>query len=239
VGPLQRIHLDHIGHLKPTKEGYRHILDVVDSLSAWPEAFPCFTTTAEEVANILYKEFSTRYGVFDQLVTDQAKSFRNNLIQQLCKLLKIGHVFSSPHHAQANGAVERLNNQTLSKSLRLICDKQDAWSVYIPAVLMSCRATVATSTSLSPYRILFGKEMETGLDLSMLSELESLPDVERYVGELIPRLKVTEEISRHNLADANFKSKSYYDKKTAEESLPSIRTFFYMIQQTVRDNVEN
>ena len=79
---------------------------------------------------------------------------------------------------------------------------------------------MATSTSLSPYRILFGKEMETGLDLSMLSELESLPDVERYVGELIPRLKVTEEISRQNLADANFKSKSYYDKKTAEESLP-------------------
>ena len=219
VGPFQRIHLDHIGPLKPTKEGYRHILVVVDSLSAWPEAFPCFTTTAEEVANILYKEFITRYGVFDQLVTDQAKSFRNNLIQQLCKLLKIRHVFSSPHHAQANGAVERFN-QTLSKSLRLICDKQDAWSDYIPAVLMSYRATVATSTSLSPYRILFGKEMKTGLDLSMLSELERSPDVERYVAELIPRLKVTEEISRQNLADANFKSKSYYDKKTADESLP-------------------
>jgi len=53
---------------------------------------------------------------------------------------------------------------------------------------------VATSTSLSPCRILFGKEMKTGLDLSTLSELESSPDAERYVAELIPRLKVTEEI---------------------------------------------
>ena len=53
---------------------------------------------------------------------------------------------------------------------------------------------MATSTSLSPCRILFGKEMKTGLDLSTLSELESSPDAERYVAELIPRLKVTEEI---------------------------------------------
>ena len=217
VGPFQRVHIDHVGPLNVTKNGNRHLLVIIDSFSGWPEAFPTKSTSAEEVADILYREIISRYGMFDQLVTDQARSFRNKLVEQLCKLLKIKHVFSSPYHAQSNGQVERCN-QTLVKSLRLICDKQEQWDDFIAPVLFSYRATVTVSTNISPYRVLFGREMKTAIDSALLAEWEGTANVERYTGELIPKLKLTEEITRQNLQERNEKAKLYYDRNTTDSS---------------------
>ena len=109
--------------IAPNYRGYRHILIVVDSTTLYVEAFPTKSTTAEEVAEILYKEIIARYGVMRELLTDQGSSFKNKLIAQLCKLLNIKHRFSSPHHPQTDGKAERMV-QTVIRSLKLICDTQ-------------------------------------------------------------------------------------------------------------------
>jgi len=79
----------------------------VDSTTLWVEAFPTKTTSAKEVANILYKEAISRFGVMRQILTDQGSSFRNKLTAELCKLLKLKHTFSSPHHPQTGGMCEK------------------------------------------------------------------------------------------------------------------------------------
>ena len=38
--PFGRVHIDHIGRLPKTPEGYRHLLVVVDLTTLWCEAFP-------------------------------------------------------------------------------------------------------------------------------------------------------------------------------------------------------
>jgi len=91
-----RLHLDFVGPLRKTTEGIRHILVIVDSTTLWIESFPTKTTSAKEVAHILYKEIISRFGVMRQILTDQGSSFRNKLIAELCKLLKIKHTLSSP-----------------------------------------------------------------------------------------------------------------------------------------------
>ena len=138
------------------------------------------------------------------------------LVEQLCTLLKNKHVFSSSYYAQSNGQVERCN-QTLIRSLRLICDKQDQWDDYIAPVLYSYRANVTVSTNESISRFIW-KEMKTAIDSALLAEWEGSADVERYTGELIPKLKLTEEISRQNLQDRNEKAKLHYDRNTTDSS---------------------
>ena len=68
VEPFGRVHMDFVGPLPQTTEGYRHILIVVDSTTLYVEAFPTKSTTAEEVAEILYKEIIARYGVMRAFV---------------------------------------------------------------------------------------------------------------------------------------------------------------------------
>jgi len=48
VGPEPSIHLDHIGPLPVSPEGYHHLLVVIDTTTLWTEAFPVKSTTAEE-----------------------------------------------------------------------------------------------------------------------------------------------------------------------------------------------
>jgi len=148
-----RVHIDFVGPLPETNDKYKHLSVIVDSSTLFPEAFPTKTTTAQEVAQILYKEIICRYGAIQNLVTDGRSSFRNKLIAELCKLLKIKHTFSSP---QGDGKCQRMN-QTLIKSLRLECKNQTEWADRIASVLFSYRASVATPLGISPYFALYGR----------------------------------------------------------------------------------
>ena len=121
VEPFGRLHLDFVGPLPVTPEKFKHILVIVDSSSLWVEAFATKTTSAEEVAHILYKEIISRFGLMRQILTDGGSSFRNKLIAELCKLFKIKHTISSPHHPQTDGKCERMN-KTIIESLRLVCN---------------------------------------------------------------------------------------------------------------------
>jgi len=123
-----RVHNDFVGLSPETSDKYKHLLVIVDSSTFFPEAFPTKTTSAEEVAQILYKEIICRYVAIRNLVTDGGSLFRNKLIAELCKLLKIKHTFSSPHYPQGDGKCERMN-QTLIKSLRLECKNQSKWQI--------------------------------------------------------------------------------------------------------------
>jgi len=123
VEPFGRVHIDHVGPLLKTPEGFRHLLVVVDSTTLWAKAFPC-KTTGKETASILHREIICRYGAMKAIETDGGTAFRNKLMTELCKLLKIKHIMSSPRHAAGNSQVER-TNRTLMSSLKSVCERQE------------------------------------------------------------------------------------------------------------------
>ena len=135
VRPLyHRVHIDRVGPLPETPEGFRHLLVVVDATTLWCEAFPCKTITAEETTSIFYREIICRYGTMKAIETDDGTSFRNKLMTELCKLMHIKHIFSSPMHPSDNAKVERLN-RSLMTSLKLVCSKQEDWAQNIAPVI--------------------------------------------------------------------------------------------------------
>jgi len=79
VEPFGRVHIDHVDPLPKTSEGFCNLLVVIDSTTLFCEAFPCKTTTAEQTANILYREIICRYGVTKAIETDNGPAFRNKL----------------------------------------------------------------------------------------------------------------------------------------------------------------
>jgi len=219
VEPFGRVHMDFVGPLPQTNDGFRHILVIVDSTSLYVEAFPTRSTTAEEVAEILYKEIIARYGVMRELLSDQGTSFKNKLVAQLCKLLNIKHRFSSSHHPQTDGKAERMI-QTVIRSLKLICENQTQWVEKLTPVLMSYRSTVSMAIGMSPYHALFGREMVTGIDTNLLQDFSKSPNIQSYMTQLVPRLQLTHEIIQQNLRDGQAKSKQYYDKTSEEPEIP-------------------
>ena len=108
-------------------------------------------------------------------------------------MLKIDKVRTSSMRPQANGIVER-SNRTLQNMLTSFCEKdQKTCDRYLPQLMMAYRASQNSSTHLTPYRLMLGKEVVlpteavTGLPSSGL-EQESLPEEEAYVTHLRSKL---------------------------------------------------
>jgi hypothetical protein len=109
-GLFERMHMDFLGPLETSPEGYKYILLVVDSYSKWPEAFPLKTTDAVEVAWVLYREIFSRYGAPDALLSDRGQNFMSKLITELCRLFQVTRLRTSSYHAQTNAQCERFNS---------------------------------------------------------------------------------------------------------------------------------
>ena len=80
--------------------------------------------------------------------------------------------------------------------------------------MISFRVSPATeSTTLSPFHLVFGKEMTLPVDTAFLSKQSMSPDARQYFEELLDRLKIAKEIATANMREAQAKSKEYHDRK--------------------------
>ena len=153
-----------------------------------------------------------------QILTDGGSSFKNKLIAELCKLFKIKHTISSPHHPQMDGKCERMN-KTIIESLRLVCKDQTDWAQNVTPALMSYRATVASLSGISPHFALFGRNMNLGIDIGLIQDVEKSPDIQTYTANLLPKLKLTHSLLQQNLEHQAVTMKKSYDAKSEEPKL--------------------
>ena len=66
------------------------------------------------VAKCLVNEFICRFGVPEQLHSDQGRNFESKVIKNVCDLLQIRKTRTSPYHPQSDGLVERFNRTLLN-----------------------------------------------------------------------------------------------------------------------------
>ena len=145
--PFQRIALDFVGPLPLTESKNRFILVCVDYATKYPEAKPLKNQEAEIVANALISLFS-KVGIPREILTDQGSNFMSELIQEVCRLLKISKLCTSPYHAMSNGLCEKFNG-VLKKMLKAYAKSQPSkWDEYIPYILFAYREVPNESTGI-------------------------------------------------------------------------------------------
>ena len=225
---FSRIHIDIIGILPesgPTQiptvntgAPYRYVLLVVDSFSKWIEAYPLRTQTSLEIAEVLFREYFSRYGYPNQINSDRGANLISRIMQHLCKRCNIKRVVTSAYHQSANSAAER-QVATLTAAIRCYIDNQHQWYEALPSVLQAFRATVCTqSTEFSPFEICFGRIMRTATDV-MLAPATGYADVDAYIQDLIPRLELIRDIASDNSDQHQQIYKQIYDRNTADITL--------------------
>lgn len=162
-----RLHMDILGPLTTSNEGYKYILLIVDSFSKFPEAFPLKTQDSKEIANVLFSEIFARYGAPKVIVSDRGQNFLSKLVTAVCEIFQVTRHFTSSYHPQTNSTCERMNS-TIAQCLRTYVNStQTNWSKLLPGVMMAIRMSPCTQASnFSPYHLVFGKEMNLPFDTS-------------------------------------------------------------------------
>jgi transposase InsO family protein len=181
TNPLQRfshLHIDLVGPLPPSSDGFSHLLTIVDRSTRWAEAIPLRSTTADSCAAALVQGWVARFGVPQQITSDRGVQFTSSVWSSFVSRLGIKSKLTTPYHPQANGAVEHFHCR-LKDSLRARLAGSD-WPAHLPWVMLGLRAAPREDSGISAAELVYGCPLSlpgqflTGSEPSPVSFLHQL-----------------------------------------------------------------
>uniref|UniRef100_A0A669C557 Gypsy retrotransposon integrase-like protein 1 n=1 Tax=Oreochromis niloticus TaxID=8128 RepID=A0A669C557_ORENI len=220
--PMERVGVDILGPFPTTDQGNRYVLVAMDYFTKWPEAYAVPDQSAVTTAERLVNEMFCRFGVPEELHSDQGRNFEAAVFKEVCQRLGIRKTRTTPLHPQSDGLVERFNH-TLATQLAILTSRQQRdWDQHLPLVLMAYRSAVQKSTKCTPAALMFGHELRTPVDLVFGSPPE--PEVcgdpgLGYLHNLLARLREVHQLTRQALRDAGSRQKRAYDTRCKGEGL--------------------
>jgi hypothetical protein len=155
-GPWQTIGIDLISPL-PVSRGKDAILNIVDHYMKQIHLFPVTTQlTADGVASIYFKQVFPLHGIPKKIISDRGPQFAARSMRALYKCLGIDAGLTTAYHPQANGQVER-KNQEVEIYLKLFTGKrQDDWADLLPTVEFVINSRLNLATGHTPFELLYG-----------------------------------------------------------------------------------
>ena len=127
--PWSRVYIDLVRPLPQNKyRGHQvsYLLTMMDGFTKWAEAIPVGEITARSVAKVVLEQWVARYGIPDQIHSDQGLQFTSELFRGLTGLLGITKTTTPAYNPRSN-KVERLH-RVLGNVLR----SDQTGSVYQP-----------------------------------------------------------------------------------------------------------
>ena len=154
--PWQRIHIDFAGPLMG-----KMFFIVVDSHSKWLEVELMHSITSEATIEKL-REMFVRYGIPQQLVSDNGPQFTSQEFSDFTKANGIKHTLVAPYHPRSNGQAERFV-QTFKQFLK--AEGSNSIKQSLAPFLFSYRTTPNSMTGQTPAELFLNRRLRMRLDL--------------------------------------------------------------------------
>ena len=217
-GPLHCIGMD-FKEMDQSKRGNRYALVFQDYLSKWPEIYAVSDRKATTVAQCL-ADFIWRHGVPVQLIHDRAAEFLSDVLQETAEVLGVTQLPTSGGHPQTDGMVERLN-RTLKQMLSKIVSKGGRdWDGQLGAVLFAYCTAPHTSTGMTPFSLVYGRDPRVPTSLNFYQPVYSTPALETaFAKELFQDLREARKLAQQNIKKAQHQQKQNYDKAAVEPTI--------------------
>lgn len=104
--PMECLAMDILGLLLLNPRGNKFILVVTDYFTKWTESYPILNQEASTVAEKLVGEFICRFGVPREIHSDPGTNCESKVMSEVCKLLDIEKMRTTPQQPQSDGQVE-------------------------------------------------------------------------------------------------------------------------------------
>ena len=157
--PWKRIHIDYMGRFLN-----HYYLIVVDAYSKWLEVIVMNTITSTNTIDALLSLF-TRYGLCEEIVSDNGTQFTSDEFNDFCARHGIRHIRTAPGQPQSNGQAERYVETVKSALTKGVAGGSGTLSTVLNKFLFSYRSTPHATTAVSPAELFMKRQLRTVLDL--------------------------------------------------------------------------
>lgn len=160
TSPWSRIHIDHCGPFMN-----KLFLIIVDSHSKWPEVIHVKDTSSSTTISVLKSMFA-RYGLCEEIVSDNATGFTSSDFKLFCRKLGIRHTLIPSYCPMSNGQAERYV-QSFKNAMKKIFETNPKSSLIeaIQNYLLRYRNTPHPATGATPSERFLKRQLRTVLDL--------------------------------------------------------------------------
>jgi hypothetical protein len=196
------VHVDCVGPFAKTRDGYKHVLLLVDAFTKFTILLPLRTLTGAETFKQLESNI-TMFGKPTRVISDRGTNFSDRMVQNLYQLLGIDHHMIATGASRANGQVEKYVGTVISL-LTIELAKVQEWTSAIPKVQLALNSTVQKTTGFSPLRLLIGRNANVA---PVQNLIESLPSTESNINLHNDRL-----LAYHNIERNATNQKTRFDK---------------------------
>ena len=108
---FSHVHVDIVGPLPLSRDGYTHLLTMIDQSTRWTEVVLLRETTAEAELDAFVATWVAHCGVPANITSDRGVQFTSATWTDWCSEYGLRHIPTTAFHPQANGMVERLHRQ--------------------------------------------------------------------------------------------------------------------------------
>ena len=228
--PLQPIHvtapgdLYHVDYTKMTApasskgKGPVNVLVITDHFTRFAQAYITPTQSAPAAAGAVYTHCNL-FGVPARIITDQGANFTSSLMQELCRLMGVKKLRTSPAHPQTNGQAERFNRTLFTMIRKLEPLERESWDQHLTRLVSAYNNTRSSATGYSPYFLFFGRRPRLDLDRTFPTKAAQPTDKEgpshhiRYVSELKRMMDWANRIATRTAESEMKRQKRYYDRR--------------------------
>uniref|UniRef100_A0A672YWE3 Integrase catalytic domain-containing protein n=1 Tax=Sphaeramia orbicularis TaxID=375764 RepID=A0A672YWE3_9TELE len=197
--PWEFVGVDFVCPLPRSTRGNEYILIFIDYFMKWVEICPVREATAAVAARKFVSEVFARHGAPKYLVSDGGVQFVSDFFEAVLASLGSVHRLTTAYHPQSN-LTERVN-RTIKTAIRAyVGSKHREWDLYLLHISFALRTAPHQSTGESPAFLLYGRDLNTPLDLWIQPDLTST-------------LKAAYDHVREAMASSHDTQKKHYDKK--------------------------
>ena len=142
-----------------------------------------------------------RYGVPQQLHSDQGSNLNAEVNQKLCHLHGIERTRTTAYHPQGNGQVERFNRTVEAMLAKMVGEHHSDWDKHLQKAIFAYRTLLHESTGYSPYLVNFGRSPVLPVDV-MLGRFDregNDGNIPQYIKEVRKTLKNAYDVILVNL----------------------------------------
>ncbi|CAH9069699.1 unnamed protein product [Cuscuta europaea] len=165
--PFARWGIDLVGPLPRGTSNNRYIIVTIDYFTKWVEAEPLASITEARCRHFVLKNILTRFGVPQQIISDNGTQFEAAPFCALLEAWGIKHTFSSVAYPQGNGQVENANRTLLEGLKKKLEAEGGGWVEELHNILWAYRTTPRRATGETPFSLCYGFEAKAPTEVTL------------------------------------------------------------------------